>query len=53
MKRNLPTQLKQYRETKKCLSYDREFQNRKSWKSRGQWELVKYCSERCRKSTKK
>lgn len=36
-------------ETKLCLVCQRSFTNRKSWRSRGQWALVKYCSDRCRR----
>ncbi|MBY0309755.1 DUF2256 domain-containing protein [Patescibacteria group bacterium] len=37
------------KETKLCLACKRPFTNRKSWKSRGQWDGVLYCSDRCRK----
>jgi len=35
-------------ETKKCLECGLDFSNRKSWRMRGQWSEVKYCSNRCR-----
>ncbi|MBY0538710.1 DUF2256 domain-containing protein [Patescibacteria group bacterium] len=38
------------KETKICLVCNRPFSNRKSWKLRGQWEQVMYCSERCKKA---
>jgi len=42
------------KETKICPVCNRPFENRKSWKLRGIWDQVKYCSNRCRKqSTKK
>ncbi|MDB4222514.1 DUF2256 domain-containing protein [Granulosicoccus sp.] len=40
-------------ESKQCPVCERPFQNRKKWQSRGLWEAVKYCSERCRRSTSK
>ncbi len=36
-------------QTKICLTCKREFQNRKSWEIRGQWEEVRYCSKSCAK----
>ncbi|MEL6803707.1 MAG: DUF2256 domain-containing protein [Bacteroidota bacterium] len=37
-------------DTKMCRQCGLPFSNRKSWRSRGQWDDVKYCSERCRKA---
>ncbi|MDX1932762.1 MAG: DUF2256 domain-containing protein [Capsulimonadales bacterium] len=37
-------------ETRVCAVCGRTFANRKSWSSRGQWESVRYCSERCRRA---
>jgi hypothetical protein len=39
--------------TKPCLTCGRPFANRKSWESRGQWEEIKYCSDKCRKNKPK
>lgn len=36
------------KESKLCLRCGKPFTNRKSWKLRGQWEQVIYCSERCK-----
>lgn len=36
-------------QTKKCITCSREFNNRKSWESRGLWKEVKYCSDACKK----
>ncbi|HMA77683.1 MAG TPA: DUF2256 domain-containing protein [Candidatus Paceibacterota bacterium] len=36
------------KESKICERCGRPFTNRKSWKARGQWAEVTYCSERCR-----
>ncbi len=41
---------RQPKETKPCLQCKKPFENRKSWKLRGQWEQIKYCSDRCRKA---
>ncbi|MES2966383.1 MAG: DUF2256 domain-containing protein [Patescibacteria group bacterium] len=38
------------KESKICPVCNRAFTNRKSWKLRGQWEAVIYCSERCKKA---
>ena len=38
---------------KVCLVCARSFQNRKKWASRGQFQDVLYCSQRCRKQAKK
>lgn len=37
------------KEFKICVGCNIQFSNRKKWSSRGQWDLVKYCSDRCRK----
>jgi len=39
------------KQTKICPQCKRPFENRKSWKLRGQWEQVVYCSDRCRRAT--
>ena len=36
-------------ETKICPVCNRPFSNRKMWESRGQWESVVYCSDKCKK----
>lgn len=41
------------KESKLCVQCGKPFTNRKSWKQRGQWEEVKYCSDRCRKAAGK
>ena len=35
-------------ETKICPVCNRPFENRKKWESRGLWDQIVYCSERCR-----
>ncbi|MEI6169976.1 MAG: DUF2256 domain-containing protein [Candidatus Saccharibacteria bacterium] len=35
-------------QTKICTVCKKPFNNRKKWASRGQWEQIKYCSEKCR-----
>lgn len=37
-------------QTKVCIGCNREFNNRKRWNSRGLWEEIKYCSDKCRKN---
>lgn len=37
------------KQTKICLVCKREFSNRKTWESRGQWDSVVYCSSKCQK----
>lgn len=37
-------------ESKICLTCKKPFNNRKKWSSRGQWDLVKYCSDKCRRN---
>jgi len=44
---------KKQKETKICANCKKPFENRKKWKSRNQWESIKYCSERCRREGKK
>jgi hypothetical protein len=39
-------------ESKECIVCKRLFYNNKSYKSRGIWAEVKYCSDRCRKNKK-
>lgn len=46
-KRVMPT------ETKPCVYCGRIFANRKSWRMRGQWESVIYCSEKCKGDAKR
>jgi len=46
MKENIKVQ------TKICAVCKKPFNNRKKWASRGQWEQIKYCSEKCRNSKK-
>ena len=36
------------KEFKLCVTCKRPFNNRKKWSSRKQWDIVKYCSNRCR-----
>jgi hypothetical protein len=40
-------------ETKPCVECGRPFANRKSWRMRGQWESVIYCSEKCKSEAKR
>jgi hypothetical protein len=40
-------------QTKICAVYKKPFTNRKKWASRGQWEQIKYCSEKCRNAKSK
>ncbi|MDA8762265.1 DUF2256 domain-containing protein [Flavobacteriaceae bacterium] len=42
---------KQHLPEKICITCDKPFTWRKKWKKN--WENVKYCSERCRRNTKK
>lgn len=37
-------------QTKICIVCNKSFNNRKRWNSRGQWDQVKYCSDKCRKN---
>ncbi|MCI5051374.1 MAG: DUF2256 domain-containing protein [Candidatus Pacebacteria bacterium] len=37
------------KESKICPTCNRIFYNRKRWSSRGIWDDIKYCSEKCRK----
>jgi hypothetical protein len=37
-------------ESKICPVCRRPFSNRKKWSSRGIWDSIKYCSERCRRA---
>jgi hypothetical protein len=39
-------------ESKECIVCNRLFFNNKSYKSRGNWSEVKYCSARCRNNKK-
>jgi hypothetical protein len=39
-------------EQKICVQCGRPFSNRKKWRSRGVWDQVIYCSERCRGAAK-
>jgi hypothetical protein len=39
------------KETKICKTCGLPFENRKKWAQRGQWDEIKYCSERCRRSS--
>ncbi|HAU59379.1 MAG TPA: DUF2256 domain-containing protein, partial [Opitutae bacterium] len=48
MKRNVKS-----RESKICPICVRPFENRKKWKSRGQWDQVVYCSVKCRMKAKR
>ena len=43
---------KKVKETKICPVCNRPFENRKKWESRGLWEQIVYCSERCRNASK-
>lgn len=40
-------------EARLCPVCGRPFANRKRWRSRGQWEAVVYCSERCRRARRR
>ncbi|RYG99665.1 MAG: DUF2256 domain-containing protein [Alphaproteobacteria bacterium] len=40
------------KETKSCATCGKPFENRKKWASRGVWDQVKYCSDRCRNASK-
>ncbi|MCP9272154.1 DUF2256 domain-containing protein [Mycolicibacterium arenosum] len=37
-------------ETKTCPVCRRPFTNRRKWRTRGVWDRVVYCSERCRRT---
>jgi hypothetical protein len=50
--RALSVSMKKPKETKICAQCKLPFENRKSWKLRGQWDEIKYCSDRCRKAAK-
>jgi len=39
-----------HKETKICKNCGKPFENRKKWKSRGIWDKVLYCSEKCKRS---
>jgi hypothetical protein len=41
------------KESKECLVCGRLFFNNKSYASRGIWDEVKYCSDRCRRNKNK
>lgn len=41
------------KESKECVVCSRLFFNNKSYTSRGIWDEVKYCSDRCRKEKNK
>ncbi|MEN9852089.1 MAG: hypothetical protein RI996_32 [Candidatus Parcubacteria bacterium] len=43
---------KVHRQIKICPSCQRPFTNRKRWESRGIWNEIVYCSDRCRKAKK-
>ncbi|MFC4992656.1 DUF2256 domain-containing protein [Rubritalea tangerina] len=45
-----PTKLKN--QTKTCPVCHRPFHNRKKWQSRGIWNAIIYCSDKCRKNRK-
>ncbi len=38
------------KQIKICIGCNKPFNNRKRWESRGQWDEVKYCSDKCRKN---
>lgn len=38
--------------SKVCPSCGLSFTERKKWTSRGHWEQIVYCSERCRRASK-
>ncbi|MBT5916392.1 MAG: DUF2256 domain-containing protein [Opitutae bacterium] len=38
--------------TKICPVCNRSFENRKKWESRKIWDLIVYCSDKCRKASK-
>lgn len=40
------------KQIKYCPVCQRPFHNRKKWESRGIWEQIIYCSEKCRKRKK-
>ncbi|MEM6580960.1 MAG: DUF2256 domain-containing protein [Pseudomonadota bacterium] len=40
------------KQSKICPVCKLPFYNRKKWASRGQWEQIVYCSDRCRKQGK-
>ncbi len=40
------------KESKDCIVCGRLFFNNKSYSSRGIWDEVKYCSDRCRRNKK-
>lgn len=44
-----PSRAAATRETKVCPACGLPFENRKKWASRGLWESIVYCSERCRR----
>lgn len=39
-------------DVKTCVVCGRPFTNRKKWRSRGQWDQVVYCSQRCRNAAR-
>ena len=41
------------KQSKICIVCQKPFTNRKKWASRNQFDLVKYCSDRCRNQSKK
>jgi hypothetical protein len=45
-----PSKAMRIKESKTCLVCNKEFTWRKKWER--DWENVKYCSERCRRSKK-
>lgn len=38
------------RESKVCPVCNRSFENRKRWSSRGIWNQIVYCSDKCRRT---
>jgi hypothetical protein len=38
--------------SKVCPICKRGFENRKKWESRGMWDQIIYCSDKCRKESK-
>ena len=38
--------------SKVCPVCKRGFENRKKWESRGIWDQIIYCSDKCRKESK-
>ncbi len=41
------------RESKACEVCGRPFTNRKRWSGRGQWDEVRYCSQKCRSEARR